>query len=66
MNSKNINTQYKFMECGFRRSKTVMQEGGVIKSDFCRHPIKPLDADTKQLLFSFAKKYDLLTYKWGK
>ena len=43
-----------------------MKEGGVIKSDFCRHPIKPLDEDTKQLLFSFAKKYDLLTYKWGK
>ena len=53
-------------QCGFRGTKTVMKEGGVIKSDFCRHPIKPLDEDTKQLLFSFAKKHDLLTYKWGK
>ena len=40
--------------------------GCLQKSDFCRHPIKALDKDTKQLLFSFAKKHDLLTYKWGK
>ena len=53
-------------QCGFRGTKTVMKEGRVIKSDFCRHPIKPLDEDTKHLLFSFAKKHDLLTYKWGK
>ena len=43
-----------------------MKEGGVIKSDFCRDPIRPLDQDTKNLLLNFAKRYDLLTYKWGK
>ena len=43
------------MECGFRRSKTVMQEGGVIKSDFCRHPIKPLDADTNNFFLVLLK-----------
>ena len=53
-------------QCGFRATKTVMKEGGVIKSDFCRNPIKPLDLDTKNLLLNFAKRYDLLTYKWGK
>ena len=53
-------------QCGFRATKTVMKEGGVIKSDFCRDPIKPLDEDTKNLLLNFAKRYDLLTYKWGK
>ena len=53
-------------QCGFRATKTVMKEGGVIKSDFCRDPIKPLDQDTKNLLLKFAKRYDLLTYKWGK
>ena len=53
-------------QCGFRATKTVMKEGGVIKSDFCRDPIKPLDQDTKNLLLNFAKRYDLLTYKWGK
>ena len=29
-----------------------MKEGGVIKSDFCRDPIKPLDQDTKNLLLN--------------
>ena len=53
-------------QCGFRATKTVMKEGGVIKSDFCRDPIKPLEEDTKNLLLNFAKRYDLLTYKWGK
>ena len=53
-------------QCGWRATKTVMQEGGVIKSDFCRHPIKPLDKDTKKLLLNFAKKYDLLSFNWGK
>ena len=53
-------------QCCFRATKTVMKEGGVIKSDFCRDPIKPLDLDTKNLLLNFAKRYDLLTYKWGK
>ena len=47
-------------------TKTVMKEGGVIKSDFCRHPIKPLDQDTRNLLINFAKKYDLLSFNWGK
>ncbi len=53
-------------QCGFRATKTVMKEGGVIKSDFCRDPIQPLDPNTKNLLLNFAKRYDLLTYKWGK
>ena len=53
-------------QCGFRATKTVMKEGGVIKSDFCRDPIKPLDQDTINLLLNLAKRYDLLTYKWGK
>ena len=53
-------------QCGFRATKTVMKEGGVISSDFCRDPIKPLDKDTKNLLLNFAKKYDLLSYNWGK
>ena len=47
-------------------AEIIMKEGGVIKSDFCRDPIKPLDLDTKNLLLNFAERYDLLTYKWGK
>ena len=50
-------------KCGFSGTKTVMKEGGVIKSDFCRQPIKPLDEDTKNLLLKFSKKYDLISFK---
>ena len=53
-------------QCGFRATKVAMVAGGVIKSDFCRHPIKPLDEDTRKLLLNFAKKYDLVSFNWGK
>lgn len=53
-------------QCGFRATKTIMKEGGVINSDFCRHPIKPLDQSTKKNLIDLATKYDLLSLKWGK
>ena len=53
-------------QCGFRATKTVMKEGDVIKSDFCRHPIKPLDDTTKNLLLSTAKKYNLISINWAK
>ena len=53
-------------QCGFQATKIAMKEGGVIKSAFCRHPIKILDDDTKNLLLSMAKKYDLVSMNWGK
>ena len=53
-------------QCGFQATKIAMKEGGVIKSAFCRHPIKILDDHTKNLLISMAKKYDLVSMNWGK
>ena len=53
-------------QCGFRATKTIMKEGGVINSDFCRHPIKPLDTLTKNILIQMAKENDLVSIKWGK
>ena len=38
---------YENRQCGFRATKTVFKEGGVIKSDVCRHPIPSLDENTK-------------------
>ena len=35
---------YENRQCGLRATKTVMMEGGVIKSDAVRHPLEPLDA----------------------
>ena len=53
-------------QCGFQATKAIMKEGGVIKSDFCRHPIKLLDDHTKNLLISLAKDYNLVAMNWDK
>ena len=56
---------YENRQCGFRATKTVFKEGGVIKSDICRHPISSLDKDTKKGLLNLARNYDLIAMKWG-
>ena len=53
-------------QCGLRAAKTVMMEGGVIKSDYVRHPLKPMSERTKARLLSLAKDLDVLALKWGK
>jgi dihydrodipicolinate synthase/N-acetylneuraminate lyase len=53
-------------QCGLRAAKTVMMEGGVIKSDYVRHPLKPMSDRTKQRLISLARDLDVLALKWGK
>jgi 4-hydroxy-tetrahydrodipicolinate synthase len=42
-----------------------MKEGGVIKSDFCRHPIPPLEANTREGLIKLASKYNPIALNWG-
>ena len=56
---------YENRQCGFRATKTVFKEGGVIKSDVCRHPIPSLDENTKKGLLDLANYYDLIAMKWG-
>ena len=53
-------------QCGFRSAKAAMVEGGVIKSDFCRHPIAPLHPDTRAMLFELLRPLDPVVLKWGK
>ena len=57
---------YENRQCGFRGTKVIMKEGGVIKSDFCRHPIPALEENTKKGLIDLVKKYDPIALKWGK
>ena len=38
---------YENRQCGLRACKTVMKEGGVITSDYVRHPLEPLHPATK-------------------
>ena len=56
---------YENRQCGFRATKTIFKEGGVIKSDVCRHPIATLDENTKKGLLDLANNYDLIAMKWG-
>jgi len=53
-------------QCGLRAAKTVMMEGGVIGSDFVRHPLKPLSPRTKDRLMSLSRELDLIALNWGK
>ena len=53
-------------QCGLRAAKTVMMEGGVIGSDYVRHPLKPMSDRTKARLIQLATELDVIALKWGK
>ncbi len=52
-------------QCGLRATKTVFAAGGVIGSDFVRHPLKPLSDRTKSRLLQLAREIDVLALSWG-
>ncbi len=52
--------------CGFRAAKAVLKEGGVIGSDFCRHPIAPLSPEIRTTLLALAQELNPLALSWGK
>jgi 2-keto-3-deoxy-L-arabinonate dehydratase len=52
--------------CGFRAAKAVLKEGGVIASDYCRHPIAPLPADICATLLELARPLDPIAMRWGR
>ena len=53
-------------QCGFRAAKAAMVEGGVIKSEFCRHPIDPLPEATRSELLGLLRDLDPIVLNWGK
>ncbi len=53
-------------QCGLRATKTVMMEGGVIKSDAVRHPLEALHAATREGLLRLARQLKPLALVWGK
>ncbi|MEM7464443.1 MAG: dihydrodipicolinate synthase family protein [Pseudomonadota bacterium] len=53
-------------QCGFRAAKAAMVEGGVISSDFCRHPIPPLHEDTRAALLRLIRPLDPVVLRWGR
>ncbi len=53
-------------QCGWRSAKIAMKAGGVIKSDFVRHPTKPVHPDTAAELLDLLRELDPLVLRWGK
>src|SRR5205807_76659 len=57
---------YENRQCGLRATKTVMMEGGVIKSDAVRHPLERLHPATRAGLLELATAAAPLALRWGK
>ena len=57
---------YENRQCGLRACKTVMMEGGVIKSDAVRHPLEALHPATRAGLLELARDANLLALRWGR
>jgi 4-hydroxy-tetrahydrodipicolinate synthase len=57
---------YENRQCGLRATKTVMMEGGVIKSDTVRHPLEALHPATRAGLLELAEPLRPLALRWGK
>lgn len=53
-------------QCGLRATKTVMMEGGVIRSDAVRHPLEALHPATRAGLLELAREANPLALRWGK
>ena len=53
-------------QCGLRATKTVMADGGVIKSDAVRHPLERLHPATRNGLLELARYLAPLALRWGK
>ncbi|GGE23620.1 dihydrodipicolinate synthase family protein [Aureimonas endophytica] len=57
---------YENRQCGLRAAKTVMMEGGVIRSDHVRHPLEQIHPATKAGLLELARPLEPLALSWGK
>ena len=53
-------------QCGLRACKVAMKEGGVIKSDYVRHPLPQLRTETRTQLLELASALDLVVLNWGR
>jgi dihydrodipicolinate synthase/N-acetylneuraminate lyase len=57
---------YENRQCGLRATKSVMMEGGVIKSDAVRHPLETLHPATRAGLLELAREANPIALRWGK
>jgi len=52
-------------QCGLRASKAIMKEGGVIASEYVRHPLPPLAPETRAQLLELARPLNPVALTWG-
>lgn len=52
-------------QCGFRAAKAAMAAGGVIASDFCRHPVPPLPESARGHLLDLIRPLDPVVLRWA-
>jgi dihydrodipicolinate synthase/N-acetylneuraminate lyase len=57
---------YENRQCGLAACKVLMKEGGIIASDAVRHPVLPLQADSRAGLVEIARRLDPLVLRWAK
>jgi 2-keto-3-deoxy-L-arabinonate dehydratase len=57
---------YENRQCGLETPKILMKEGGVIKSDRLRRPLKGVSWETREGLLRVARPLEPLVLRWGK
>jgi 4-hydroxy-tetrahydrodipicolinate synthase len=57
---------YENRQCGLAACKTLMKEGGVIRSDAVRHPLAPMHPKVREGLLKVARRLDPLVLRWGR
>lgn len=57
---------YENRQCGLETPKILMKEGGVIKSDRLRRPLRGVTPQTREGLLRVARPLDPLVLRWGK
>lgn len=53
-------------QCGLRACKTIMKEGGVITSDYVRHPLPRLPTETRDQLLELVRPLAPVALTWGR
>jgi len=57
---------YENRQCGLQAAKTVMAEGGVIRSDAVRHPLAALHPAARAGLLELCRQANPIALRWGK
>ncbi|HEV8633511.1 MAG TPA: dihydrodipicolinate synthase family protein [Chloroflexota bacterium] len=56
---------YENRQCGLRAAKALMKEGGIIRSEACRHPLPPLPPPIRSGLVELARRLGVNILRWA-